>query len=100
MPLNPVLSGAAQIATNQVSVVTTTPTAIIGPRSSRRGVIIENVTGTDTVYLGTNAVTTTKGYPLPAVANASVYIPTTTAIYGIVTTSAQTVGVMEIFDQG
>lgn len=97
MPLNPVLNGAAQIATSQVSVKTTL-TPIIGPRTSRRGVIIENVTGSDTVYLGTSGSSSTTGYPLPAVANASVYIPTTAAIYGIVASTAQTVGVMEIFD--
>jgi len=99
MPLNPVLNGAAQIATNQVSVKTTL-TLIIGPRSSRRGVIIENVTGSDVVYVGNNGASSTAGYPIPAVANASVYIPTTAAIYGIVVTTAQTVAALEIFDNG
>lgn len=98
MPLNPVLSGAAQLATSQVSVKTTL-TPIIGQRSSRRGVIVSNITGSDTIYVGTEAgATTSAGYPIPAVANASVYIPTTAPIYGIVTTTAQTVGVLEIFD--
>lgn len=100
MPLNPVLNGAAQLATNQVSVKTTL-TSIIGQRSSRRGVIIANITGTDTIYIGTeNGVSSTAGYPIPATANASIYIPTTAALYGIVVTTAQTVGVLEIFDQG
>ena len=99
MPLNPVLSGAAQIATNQVSVKTTL-TLLIGARSSRRGVIIENITGSDTVYIGNSGSSSTSGYPLPAVANASIYIPTTAALYGIVSTTTQTVGVLEIYDQG
>lgn len=98
MPLNPVLNGAASVATNQVSVKTTL-TPIIGQRSSRRGVVISNITGSDTVYVGTEAGTTTSaGYPIPAVANASVYIPTTAPLYGIVATTAQTVGILEIFD--
>lgn len=100
MPLNPVLNGAAQLATAQASVKTTL-TVIIGQRTSRRGVIITNITGSDTVYLGTQAgVSTTQGYPLPATANASIYIPTTAAIYGIVATTAQTVAVLEIYDIG
>lgn len=100
MPLNPVLSGAAQIATSQVSVKTTL-TPIIAQRSTRRGVIVTNITGSDTVYFGTEAGTTASaGYPLPAIPNASVYVPTTAALYGIVATTAQTVGVLEIYDQG
>lgn len=99
MPLNPVLNGAANLATSQVSVKTTL-TQIIGPRTSRRGVIIQNITGSDVVYVGPNGVTTTTGYAIPATANASLYIPTTAPIYGIVATTAQTVDVLEIYDQG
>ena len=100
MPLNPVLNGAANLATSQVSVKTTL-TAIIGQRTSRRGVIIQNITGSDIIYIGTEVgVSTTQGYPIPAVANASIYIPTTAAIYGIVASTPQTIGVLEIFDQG
>lgn len=100
MALNPVLSGAAQIATGQVSVGTTVE-IIVSPRSSRRGIIIENLTGTDKVYIGTeNGATTTGGYQIPAVANASIYVPTTAAVYGIVASTAQTVAYLEIYDQG
>ncbi len=100
MALNPVLNGATALATTQVTVGTAI-TEIIVTRNSRRGVIIQNITGTAIVYIGTESgVSTTVGYPLPATANASIYIPTTAAIYGIVASTPQTVGVLEIFDQG
>ena len=48
-----------------------------------------------TVYFGASGVTTTTGMPLPAGASATVN--TQAAIYGIVASGTQTIGVMETF---
>jgi len=96
MPINPILNGAANLGTNQVT-VNATVTPIVTPRSTRRGVIIQN-TGSTQVYLGGPSVSTTLGYPLPGTAGASVYIPTTAAIFGIVSSGSQAVAWLEIFD--
>ena len=98
MPINPVLNGAANLGAVQVSVGTTV-SPVVPARSTRRGVILQNLTGSDAVYLGTESgVSTTQGYPIQPTLYASLYIPTTAAIYGIVKTTTQTVGVLEVYD--
>lgn len=89
-------NGAANLATNQVS-VTNAATAIVAARAGRRAVMIINH-GTTAVYIGGASVTTANGLFLTGTAGAAVSIPTTAAVYGIVSTGTQTVSYIEVYD--
>jgi hypothetical protein len=82
-------------ATAQVS-VGTTPTLISAARDGTDDVTIMNF-GTTQVFIGNANVTTSNGFPLPGVVGASLTIPATTAIYGIVATGSQPVAVLSTF---
>lgn len=84
-----------QISPGQVS-VTTSATQIVAARSGRSSVVITTA-GTDTVYIGTSAVTTTTGIPLYNVQGASITLDTSAAVYGIATTTTTVVGYLEIY---
>jgi hypothetical protein len=89
-------------ATGQVS-VTTGATLIAavrtgGPRVGRVAITITNNTGSDKLCIGfSNAVTALTGECLPPVAGASITLNTTSALYGIVPTTAQVVSFVETF---
>lgn len=85
------------LATNQVTVATTVGgTQIIPARIGRSAVTITNF-GTTDVYLGNSGVTTTTGSLLVGTKGASVTIPTSAAIFGIVATGTQAVSYTETF---
>ena len=86
---------ADNISHGQISVVST-GSLIVAARADRRGVIIIN-TGTTIVYLGTQQVTIANGLYLAGVVGTGIFIATTAAIYGIVSSTAQTVSYMEVF---
>jgi hypothetical protein len=94
--------GADSGATGQVS-VTTAATLIAaartgGPRVGRVTLTITNTTGSDKLCIGfTNAVTTTTGECLPPIAGTSITLGTTSAIYGVVPTTAQIISFLELF---
>ena len=89
------ITGTGSIASNQVS-VTTTSGAIVSSRTGRRSLLIVNH-GTTDVYLGTGTVTTSNGLLLKGTAGASVSIPTSAAVNGIVGSGTQTVSYLEVF---
>ena len=82
-------------ATSQVT-VGATPTLISAARDGGDSVTIENL-GTTQVFIGNANVTTGTGFPLPGVVGASLTIPATTAIYGIVASGTQAVAVLATF---
>lgn len=81
--------------TTQV-VIGTTPTLIAAGRLGADDITIENL-GTTQVFLGNASVSTTTGFPIPGVAGASLTIPVTTALYGIVASGTQAVAVLRTF---
>lgn len=89
------VTGTGSIANNQVS-VTTSSAQVVAARAGRRALIIVQH-GTTDVYLGTGTVTTGNGLLLKGTAGASISIPTTAAINGIVATGTQTVSYLEVF---
>jgi hypothetical protein len=94
--------GADSGATGQVGVQTTATQIVAartgGPRVGRVAVTITNNTGSDRLCIGfTNAVTTTTGECLPPIAGTSITLPTTSAIYGVVPVTTQTVSFLELF---
>ena len=93
MPINPILNGAQNIATGQVSIATSA-TLITGRRSTRRTIGIVN-TGSATVYLGASNVATTTGHQL--LPGGFVGIPTTADVWGI-GTAASSVTFIEAYD--
>ena len=95
IPVSQTLAGAANEANGQVS-VTNAATKIVDIRSTRRSVVIINLSSSVTVYLGPSGVTTSTGLAIPA--GQSVSIPFTGAIYGIVASGSLTVSYMEIYD--
>jgi hypothetical protein len=92
-PSTPV--GAANFTPAQVSVLTTATLIAAArtgaPGTGRASITIINKTGTDFVCLGGSGVTASTGLCLPEVAGASITLNTTSAIYGIVATTSQTV---------
>ena len=91
--------GAGSIATNQVSVTNGAGgTLIVAARAARKGVIIINLTGTDTLFIGNTGLTTGNGLPIVAIPGAGAEIDTTAAVFGIIAGgAAQTVGFLETF---
>ena len=91
--------GAGSLATNQVSVPNTAGgTLIVAARPTRKSVLVINLTGTDTLYIGNTGLTTGTGLPIVAIPGAGAEIDTTAAIYGIIAGgAAQTVGFLETY---
>lgn len=79
--------------TGQVSVGASS-TQIIAANTARAGVLITNPSSTVTVYLGVTGVTTSTGAILGP--NQSITLPVTSAIYGVVASSTQTVSYVEL----
>lgn len=71
-------------------------TLLCAARTDRRKVTLVQH-GTTDVFIGGDDVTTTTGVLLDGTAGAQLEIETTAAIYGIVGTSTQDVGVIEVF---
>lgn len=92
-------TGAGSIATNQVSVTNGAGgTLIVAARATRKGVLIVNLTGTDTLFIGNTGLTTGNGLPIVAIPGAGAEIDTTAAVFGIIAGgAAQTVGFLETF---
>ena len=89
--------GGTTIATGQVT-VTDSATQIAAARSGRRGLVIVNH-GTTDVYVGLSGVTTATGVLLKGTAGASISIPTSAAVYGIVAAAgSQGVSYLEVYD--
>lgn len=95
IPVNPAESGAVNMATAQTTVASTA-TQIAAANATRRAVLITNTHATVTVYLGSAAVTTSTGQALPA--GASITIPFTGAVYGIVASSTLVATSVDTYD--
>ncbi len=85
--------GLALNATNQVS-ITSAGVQIVAANAARAGVLIVNPSTTITVYVGQSGVTISTGLPL--LPGASVTLPVVSAVFGIVASTAQTVGYLEV----
>lgn len=84
------------ILTGQVT-VTTSATPIVASRAGRSSVVIINVTGTSSVFVGPSGVTTSNGQVIPGALGAGVSIDGSAAIFGIVSSGTQVVSYMEIY---
>lgn len=89
------IDGEGTIATAQVSVGVAAAT-VVASRAGRRSLLIVNH-GTTPVFLGPATVTTANGVLLPGVLGASISIPTTALVQGIVASGTQTVSYIEVF---
>ena len=89
------LQGAANLATGQVALNSSTPTSICAAQPTRRSAIISNTSASAIVWIGGAAVTSTTGQIIPS--GASLTIPVTAAIYGIASTT-ETVTFAEAYD--
>jgi len=87
--------GTGSIANAQVS-VTSSSAQVVPARAGRRSLVIVNH-GTTDVFLGTGTVTTANGLYLKGTSGASVSIPTSAAVNGIVASGTQTISYMEVF---
>ena len=96
LPVNPAESGAANFATSQVSLNSSTATQLCAVRSTRRGVLITNNDASIAIYIGGASVTTATGHYLKA--GASISIPTTAAVYAIAASGSPVASVSEIYD--
>lgn len=79
-------------STGQVS-VGTSATLLFTAQPGVDEVTIQNL-GTTEVFLGKAGVTTSNGFPLPGVAGASITLPVTEAIYGVVASGTQSVAII------
>jgi hypothetical protein len=89
-------AGSASIATTQVS-VTTSNTQIVPARPGRAAVTIRNVTGTGPISIGLTGLTVPQGFVLMGVPGDSITIPTQAQVCGTVSSTAQTVCVLETY---
>jgi hypothetical protein len=89
------IASPANFTPGQAS-VGATATLIVAARTGRNTVVIEN-TGTTPVYLGGPGVTTSTGLLLPGVLGASLTLPVSAAIYGVVASGTQTVTEAETY---
>jgi len=89
------IDGEGTIATAQVSVGVAAAT-VVAARAGRRSLLIVNH-GTTDVFLGPATVTVANGILLPGVKGASISIPTTALVQGIVASGTQTVSYIEVF---
>lgn len=87
--------GAPSFATGQIP-VTTSGTLVVAARAGRQSVTLTSVTAVAYAVGPVGAVTTATGFPVPAVAGASVTIATAGAVYAV-GASAVTIGYMETF---
>ena len=71
----------------------TTATLINAATPGTDSITIENM-GTTDVYIGKSNVTTATGFLLPGSVGASITLPTTEAIYGVVGSGSQNVSVL------
>lgn len=76
--------------------VGTTATLLSPSRDGADEVTIENL-GTTQVFLGKADVTASNGFPLPGVAGASLTLPATEAVYGVVASGTQAVAVLATY---
>lgn len=81
------------INTNQVS-ISSTATKIVDGNNTRKCVTIIN-NGTTAVYIGNDSVTTSTGLLLIGTAGAAITIESTATVYGIVSSTSQTVSYLE-----
>lgn len=88
-------SNSASVAGSQAT-VGTSATSVVAARATRNTVTIVNG-GTTDVFLGPSGVTTTTGILLTGTKGASITIPTTAQIFGIVGAGTQVVSVLETF---
>lgn len=89
--------GAGAGSTKQVTVDNSGTTVVVAARADRIAVMITNL-GTTDVYLGfATGLTTGTGDLLPGIKGASVTIPTTAEVFGVVAAASQAVSVMEIY---
>ncbi|MBB4857019.1 hypothetical protein HNO88_000316 [Novosphingobium chloroacetimidivorans] len=70
---------------------------VVPARAGRRSVTITNITGTQVLYVGNAGVTAANGFPLAAVAGASVSLPFTGPVFALSAGAAQTIGFAETF---
>lgn len=77
----PVASPGATLATNQVS-VTTSSTLVVAARAGRQSVTISSTTAV-VYYLGANGVTAANGLYVAAAAGASITLNTAAAVYAV-----------------
>lgn len=87
--------GSGAQSTGQVTIATTA-TSIIGARPGRQGVVLITLGG-NPVFLGNSDVTASTGLFLSGNEGASIYIPTTAALYGITTINTQVLSFMEVY---
>jgi hypothetical protein len=83
--------------TTTQATVTTTAAVIVAARRGRDSVTLQNH-GTTDVFIGaTDDVTTLTGFLLPGTKGASITVPATTDIYGIVGAGTQVISVLDTF---
>lgn len=88
-------SGYGGLATAQVS-VGTTATLLAAARVGRGSIMLTNL-GTVDTWIGGSGVTTTTGVLLVGTKGATLTIPTSAAVYGIVATGTNSISVSEVF---
>lgn len=96
IPVSQELQGAANWATTQVALNSSTATQIFSARSTRRCSLVTNTDTAITIYVGGASVTSATGQPI-APGN-SLSIPSTAAVYAIAATGTPTAAGSEAYD--
>ena len=96
IPVNPAESGAANLATSQVTLNSSTATLLLAARSTRRAALITNNDSSIVIFFGNAGVTASTGHKLAAGATASV--PFVGALYAISASATPTASASEVYD--
>lgn len=96
LAVNPAESGAANLATGQVTVSSSTATQLLTVNATRRAALITNNDAAIAIYVGGASVSTTTGHKLAA--GSSMSIPFIGAIYAIAASGSPTASASEVYD--
>lgn len=96
IPVNPAESGAANLATNQITVSSSVATLLLAANATRRAVLVTNNDSTINLFVGQAGVTTSTGHKLAP--GATISIPYVGATYGIAASGSPTASASEVYD--
>jgi len=96
LPVNPAESGAANLATSQVILNSSTATQVLAARATRRAALVTNNDSAINVFVGLVGVTTATGHKLAP--GATMSIPYVGAIYAISASATPTASASEVYD--
>jgi hypothetical protein len=96
IPVDPAESGAANYATSQVTVSSSSATQLLSVNATRRAALVTNQDASINIFVGASNVTTSTGHRVAP--GLSLTLPVTGAIYAKAASGSPTASVTEVYD--